>query len=60
LAFGSDWPVTSGAPLEGIAVALSRPGDDGGPWRPEEILTVEEALTAVRATYLGGDRVYWP
>ena len=52
--------MTSGAPLEGIAVALSRPGDDGGPWRPEEILTVEEALTAVRATYLGGDRVYWP
>ena len=49
LAFGSDWPVTSGAPLEGIAVALSRPGGDGGPWRPEEILTVEEALTAYTA-----------
>jgi predicted amidohydrolase YtcJ len=49
LAFGSDWPVSSGAPLDGIAVAISRRTVDGEPeggWTPEEILTMERALTA--------------
>jgi predicted amidohydrolase YtcJ len=49
LAFGSDWPVSSGAPLDGIAVAISRRTADGEPeggWTPEEILTMERALTA--------------
>jgi hypothetical protein len=41
LAFGSDWPVSSGAPLDGIAVAVSRGG-----WTPQEILAVERALSA--------------
>ena len=41
LAFGSDWPVSSGAPLDGIAIAVSRGG-----WTPQEILTVERALSA--------------
>jgi predicted amidohydrolase YtcJ len=41
LAFGSDWPVSSGAPLDGIAVAVSRSG-----WTPHEIITVERALSA--------------
>ncbi len=40
LAFGSDWPVSSGAPLKGIAVAVSRGG-----WTPQEIMSVERALT---------------
>ena len=31
LAFGSDWPVSSGAPLDGIAVAVSRQTADGIP-----------------------------
>ena len=31
LAFGSDWPVSSGAPLDGIAVAVSRQTTDGSP-----------------------------
>jgi predicted amidohydrolase YtcJ len=44
LAFGSDWPVSSGAPLDGIAVAVSRGG-----WTPQEILTVERALSAYTA-----------
>jgi predicted amidohydrolase YtcJ len=49
LAFGSDWPVSSGAPLKGIAVAASRQtveGDPEGGWVPQEILGVEQALTA--------------
>lgn len=49
LAFGSDWPVSSGAPLDGIAVAVSRQTTDGipaGGWTPHEILPVEAALSA--------------
>ena len=49
LAFGSDWPVSSGAPLDGIAVAVSRQTEEGKPeggWTPEEIVTIERALTA--------------
>jgi predicted amidohydrolase YtcJ len=40
LAFGSDWPVSSGAPLDGIAVAVSRHTVEGDPengWVPAEI-----------------------
>jgi predicted amidohydrolase YtcJ len=44
LAFGSDWPVSSGAPLDGIAIAASRGG-----WTPQELLTVERALKAYTA-----------
>ena len=34
LAFGSDWPVSSGAPLDGIAVAVSRQTSEGeSRWR---------------------------
>ncbi|MDT5113261.1 MAG: hypothetical protein QOE20_5151 [Mycobacterium sp.] len=52
LSLGSDWPVSSGAPLDGIAVAVSRQtaeGDPEGGWTPEEILTVERALSAYTA-----------
>jgi predicted amidohydrolase YtcJ len=52
LAFGSDWPVSSGAPLDGIAVAASRRTADGDPeggWTPQEILPVERALGAYTA-----------
>jgi predicted amidohydrolase YtcJ len=52
LALGSDWPVSSGAPLDGIAVAVSRQTADGDPeggWTPDEILTVERALGAYTA-----------
>jgi len=44
LAFGSDWPVSSAAPLEGIAIAASRLG-----WTPQEILSVERSLSAYTA-----------
>ena len=53
LSFGSDWPVSSGAPLDGIAVATSRRTADGSPeggWTPHEVLPVERALAA----YSGG------
>jgi predicted amidohydrolase YtcJ len=52
LALGSDWPVSSGAPLDGIAVGVSRQtaeGDPAGGWTPEEILTIERALSAYTA-----------
>ena len=49
LSFGSDWPVSSGAPLDGIAVATSRQTSDGDPkegWTPHEVLPIERALSA--------------
>jgi predicted amidohydrolase YtcJ len=52
LALGSDWPVSSGAPLDGIAIGISRRTPDGEPeggWTPEEALTVERALGAYTA-----------
>ena len=52
ISFGSDWPVTSLAPLEGVRVAVTRTTPDGlppGGWLPGERLTVEQALTAYTA-----------
>ncbi|VEG51850.1 putative TIM-barrel fold metal-dependent hydrolase [Mycolicibacterium aurum] len=52
LAFGSDWPVSSGAPLDGIAVATSRRTSDGTPeggWTPHEVLPPERALSSYTA-----------
>ena len=52
LSFGSDWPVSSGAPLDGIAVAASRrtsAGEPAGGWTPHEILPVQRALSAYTA-----------
>lgn len=52
LAFGSDWPVSSGAPLDGIAIAVSRQtpeGEPSGGWMPDETLTIEQSLTAYTA-----------
>jgi predicted amidohydrolase YtcJ len=49
ISFGSDWPVTTYAPLAGIQVAVTRQmteGDFRDPWVPEERLTVEQALAA--------------
>lgn len=47
ISFGSDWPVTTYAPLAGIQVAVNRKmTPDGEPWMPEERITVEEALLA--------------
>jgi len=49
LAFGSDWPVSSGDPREGLATAISRlsaTGEPVGGWMPEEIVAPEDALRA--------------
>jgi predicted amidohydrolase YtcJ len=52
LSMGSDWPVTSQVPLQGIAVAVNRQtpnGEPAGGWTPQERLTVDEALHAYTA-----------
>ena len=49
MSFGSDWPVTSQIPMEGIGVAVTRQTDDGEPsegWVPAERITLDEALGA--------------
>ena len=47
ISFGSDWPVTTYAPLEGIQVAVTRQMEPGGPaWMPEERICVDDALAA--------------
>ncbi|MEU6089378.1 amidohydrolase [Streptomyces sp. NPDC047085] len=51
LAAGSDWPVSSPDPLQGIHVAVNRvePGGDRPMFLPDERLTLAEALTAYTA-----------
>jgi predicted amidohydrolase YtcJ len=49
ISFGSDWPVTSPVPMEGIGVAITRQTNEEFPpggWVPKERLTLDEALTA--------------
>ena len=49
LSMGSDWPVSSYRPLEGLAVAVTRQTRDGMPaegWVPHERLPVGSALSA--------------
>lgn len=49
LAFGSDWPVASLNPLEGIQAAVTRKLGDGQSWHPEQRITVAEAVNAYTA-----------
>lgn len=54
LVFGSDWPVASADPIEGLAAAVTRRTWDGsapGGWLPEQKITVEEALRAYTRTH---------
>jgi predicted amidohydrolase YtcJ len=49
LSMGSDWPVSSYRPLDGLAVAVTRQTRDGVPedgWLPHERLPVGSALSA--------------
>jgi predicted amidohydrolase YtcJ len=57
LANGSDAPVEELDPLAGIAAGVLRTIDERDPWRPEEALTVEQALhaTCVAPTWLSRD-----
>ena len=50
LSFGSDWPVSSLRPLDGLAVAVTRQTADGVPasgWTPEERLSVHRVPRGV-------------
>ncbi|MFI8243952.1 amidohydrolase [Streptomyces sp. NPDC085866] len=51
LAAGSDWPVSSPDPLQGIHVAVNRvePGGTGPVFLPDERLSLTDALTAYTA-----------
>jgi hypothetical protein len=57
VANGSDAPVEELDPLAGIRAAVLRTLDERPPWRPEQRLTVEEALlaTTVNPAWLSGD-----
>jgi hypothetical protein len=57
VANGSDAPVEELDPLAGIRAGVSRTIDEREPWRPEEALTVEQALvaTTVAPAWLAGD-----
>jgi len=57
VANGSDAPVEELDPLAGIAAGVRRTIDDRPPWRPEEAVTVEQALhaTTVAPAWLSGD-----
>jgi predicted amidohydrolase YtcJ len=57
VANGSDAPVEELDPIAGLAAAVRRTIDDRPAWRPEEALTVEQALQAatVNPAWLAGD-----
>ena len=57
VANGSDAPVEELEPLAGIAAGVLRTIDERPAWRPEEAVTVEEALhaTTVAPAWLAGD-----
>lgn len=64
ISFGSDWPVSSERPLDGIQVAVTRRTFDGDPeegWLPHERLTAEEALRAYTSgvAYQAGAEKSW-
>jgi hypothetical protein len=57
IANGSDAPIEELDPLEGIRAGVLRTLDHREPWRPEQALTVEQALLASTASpaWLSGD-----
>ncbi len=57
VANGSDAPVEELNPIAGISAGVTRTIDGRGAWRPEETLTVEQALlaTCVNPAWLSGD-----
>jgi len=57
VANGSDAPVEELDPLAGVAAGVLRTIDDRPAWRPDQALTVEQALhaTCVAPTWLSGD-----
>jgi predicted amidohydrolase YtcJ len=57
VANGSDAPIEELDPLAGLRAGVFRTLDDRPPWRPEQAITVEEALvaTCVTPAWLAGD-----
>lgn len=57
VANGSDAPVEELDPLAGIRAGVLRTLDERPPWRPQEALTIEQALqaTTVNPAWLAGD-----
>lgn len=57
VANGSDAPIEELDPLAGLQAAVARTLDDRPPWRPEQRLTVDQALaaTTVNPAWLAGD-----
>ena len=57
VANGSDAPVEELDPVAGLAAGVLRTIDDREPWRPDERLTIEQALeaTTVNPAWLSGD-----
>jgi predicted amidohydrolase YtcJ len=57
VANGSDAPVEELDPIAGVAAGVLRSIDDRPAWRPEETLSIEQALhaTCVAPTFLSGD-----
>jgi predicted amidohydrolase YtcJ len=52
VSFGSDWPVSSHRPLDGLAVAVTRRNAKGEPvdgWVPEERISILQAIEAYTA-----------
>jgi predicted amidohydrolase YtcJ len=52
VSFGSDWPVSSHRPLDGLAVAVTRRNRRGEPidgWLPEERMSILQAIHAYTA-----------
>ena len=52
ISFGSDWPVSSHRPLDGLAVAVTRRNQRGEPvdgWLPEERISILQAIHAYTA-----------
>lgn len=46
LAFGSDWPVVTACPIEGMRAAVTRLDRDGAPFQPASAISPEAALVA--------------
>jgi hypothetical protein len=52
VSFGSDWPVSSHRPLDGLATAVTRlngRGEPVGGWLPEERIPIAQAISAYTA-----------
>ena len=52
ISFGSDWPVSSMSPVQGLSTAMTRETEHGippGGWTPHERLTLDEAIRAYTA-----------